>query len=229
MLSCSKSDMEITNDNLFDNLFSHESTENGNYLNISKTCVKGESASISVDYFPTDSTSNTNLKVKKFLNSNLNGNNSLFITPSEENDFKSFKQYFGVENMFPTSDLKSTDDEYGIYFPEIIAVTNVNELEKLSSPPYDIKWNRDDKNPNGKVVIAIIHRGVRENEIVRYEEYSTVKVVDDTGKSTITYDDLSKFPQNSELDIIIGRGNQDEIDGIIITATTKDLVNSKNY
>ncbi len=108
-------------------------------------------------------------------------------------------------------------------------MTNVNELRKLSSPPYDIKWNKDDKNPNGKVVIAIIHRGVKENGIIRYEEYSTVKIVDDTGKSTITYDDLSKFPENSELDILIGRGNQEEIDGIIVTATTTDLVNSKNY
>lgn len=189
----------------------------------------GKSASISVNYFPIDSVENNYLKVKNFLDYNLNANNSLFITPIEEKDFKSFNQNFGVENLLPASELKSTDDEYAIYYPKIITLTNVNELRKLSSPPYDIKWNKDDKNPNGKVVIAIIHRGVKENGIIRYEEYSTVKIVDDTGKSTITYDDLSKFPENSELDILIGRGNQEEIDGIIVTATTTDLVNSKNY
>ncbi len=77
----------------------------------------GKSASISVNYFPIDSVENNYLKVKNFLDYNLNANNSLFITPIEEKDFKSFNQNFGVENLLPASELKSTDDEYAIYYP----------------------------------------------------------------------------------------------------------------
>lgn len=229
LVSCSKSEIETNDDNFFDNLFPETSIEDGNFLNITKTSVMGESASIAVHFFPTDFKKNQFLKETNFLDLNLNEENSLFITPSQKNDFNSFSQRFGDKNVVLSSRLKSTEGDFEIYFPEIITVTNINELTNLSSPPHEIKWNKDDKNPNGKVVIAIIHRGVKENELIRYEDYATVKIVDDTGTSMISYDDLSKFPDNSELDILIGRGNQDEINEITITATTTDLVSTKNY
>jgi hypothetical protein len=124
-------------------------------------------------------------------------------------EFKQGSSIFGSEVRFVITGYVNGDVTESIYAPGFIRGSLSQTPTAINrSFPLTLSWNADANNV-APVVILLIHRGMTATPDADKIDNTTVMLQgNDNGKFTIPVSELSKFPANSKLDIIISRGNQ---------------------
>lgn len=216
--SCNRENSEIETNNV--------ETKKYNYVTLKYSNIAGTPSSLEItkDFYDKSKISLLNeilLRKSTYQNENTT---SIF---GQDINFAEYKNLFGRKNNLLNIQGKGETNDF--YTPEPIAISNMEELKNISEENNTIKWNADIENPNRKVAIALINRSYSsKNEVYNIDDISYSMITDDTGEFKLPTDAISRFPQNTQVDIIIARQNQkyDEVYDVVYTASVSDLMPS---
>ena len=109
-----------------------------------------------------------------------------------------------------------------LFNEKIIAKKCINQLNDLYHTDvifYDLVFGEDK-------LTSIEYSS--KNEVYNIDDISYSMITDDTGEFKLPTDAISRFPQNTQVDIIIARQNQkyDEVYDVVYTASVSDLMPS---
>jgi hypothetical protein len=204
-------------------------------ITVNSTTVVGKPAQVQITG---EFTSDGNAPLVGIENLSINGSDIPMIENNRYSKFYSAKDesfgqglaLFGREFTVTTSGYENGDVNTRLYSPGLItAKLNRSATALNRSLPLEITWNADPGNRN-PVIILLVHRGLLDNpDALSISNITYMVKVDDNGRYSIPPTELSKFPVNSKLDILVSRGNQQilTVNGgkeVNVTAYTSELV-----
>lgn len=151
------------------------------------------------------------------------GTNSTDYTYTEKNN--QFHNLFGQDIVISltrshNAAAKSQSEgykDYTIYNPKLVGITNFEPIVYFStSNDLLFEWVPDTNNEKRPIFINMKLRSVGKDEILPSKNVSFSKIVDDTGSFSVKAADLSVFPDESKVDIMVYRGNAKLMDDNVI-------------
>lgn len=220
LISCNRETNELETN-------SKEISDKNNYVTLKYSNIAGTPSSVEItkDFFDK---SKLSLLQENLLKKTTYQNETTTSIFGQEINFAEYKNLFGKKGNLLKSQNKGETDDF--YVPEPIAISNSEELKNVSQENNSIKWNPDTENPDRKVAIALINRSYSsKNQVYNIDDISYSVVTDDTGRFDLPAEALSRFPKDTQVDIIIARQNQkyDEVYDLVYTAVVSDLLPSK--
>lgn len=141
--------------------------------------------------------------------------NNVSLTKYDNNEYHTFDSQstaYGDTTSFLFSGNTSAgiDSFYTeMYIPDIIEATLPNGLSHDKSTNLTISWNPDNDNPND--VYIMLHYSKEFNQLLdsTMTDSSVIKTytTEDDGSYTINSSDFNEMPENGEVQLFIGRGN----------------------
>lgn len=205
-----------------------------NHFTISAISIAGKLSQVDFSqYFMNEKGKEEDLLIlgnfkNEFINSNLGdyNNHENFSINRLNEKFGLLKDSFGRSIDLKPENSSESDE---IYIPKLLTIENtsvLNEIDKDNG--FSINWNADNENANGKVTIVIINRGkINNNSGSKVKNISYSNIIDDTGSYNVSSNDLGIFDADSNIDIVLSRGNQILLNNTALTVVTSDLYPAK--
>ena len=239
-VSCTKEDNTLENKseelNIFDLLSQATTTDYSEYdkVIVAASSIHGKTAQVNISRdFPKSVNKSKELATTKFYVNNklLESNNEgITVITRMQTELDEFLPYFGQNITFKVQKKSTkgytTTTNHEVYNPKLIKIDNKNELKYFSkSKDLTVKWMPDMINDKPIGIMLVLRRRGTGSEIPK--NIYIFKAVNDLGSFTFNADDLSAFPNDGMIDIIISRGNQKVVENKVYTLYNSDLVAGK--